>query len=278
MNCQEFEEHITPAVDQYLQGSEKSSFHDHASRCPQCRRAFEAERFVKTFVQKRLHIVHTPRAVTDSIMEGTRTRVPGVLSPMTRWQPFRQPASLRYLIAAAATVVVAYLFFSVPAPDATLLPAARADVLSQSALTYAGILAGQLKPQIESPRPEVLEAFFSGKTGFPVHVPDVRDYTPVGALLNETSGVPLAHLVYAGGGNTVYIYQTCWTTVQDGQKLDLPERIKDILRTGRPYVEEDADGRTLVLWTEGRTLCGAIAQMHKQDLLSHLPLAQASLF
>jgi hypothetical protein len=146
----------------------------------------------------------------------------------------------------------------------------RSDVFAQSVVTYAGVLGGQMKPEIESAEPEVLQAFFEGKTAFPVRVHNVHDFTPVGAMVHESAGVPLAQVLYSGEGATVYVYQTCWRTVQDGRKLNLPDHILTTLRRGESYAEENADGQTMVLWTEGRTLCGAVANMHKQHLLAHL--------
>jgi hypothetical protein len=277
VNCRQFEEQITSAVDQYLQGDDRKEFYDHAFRCPQCRRAFERERFVKSLVQKHLRIVQTPREISHAIVAETGSTDPDVLLHNFHPPSSRSHRAARYALAAAAVVVFGFLVVSRPSPESSPLSAHRADVIARSASMYAGLLAGWMKPQITSAEPEVLEAFFAGKTGFPVHVHTLRDYTPVGALLNEASGVPLAHLVYTFNGNTVYIYQTCWYTVQDGRKLKIPDQVMKTLRAGHPYIDESLDGRTFILWTEGKTLCGAIARMDQQDLLSYLPLTEASL-
>jgi len=277
VNCRQFEEQITSAVDQYLQGDDRKEFYDHAFRCPQCRKAFERERFIKTLLQRRLRIVQTPHEISHAIVAETGSTDPDALLHSLQAPSPRSHRTARFFLAVAAVFVLGFLVVSSPSPDSSPLSAQRADVIAQSAAMYAGLLAGWMKPQISSAEPEVLEAFFEGKTGFPVHVHSLRDYTPVGALLNEASGVPLAHLVYTSNGKTVYIYQTCWNTVQDGRKLKIPDQVKKTLCAGRPYIDESFDGRTFILWTEGRTLCGAIARMGQQDLLSHLPLAEASL-
>jgi hypothetical protein len=267
VNCQEFDERITPAVDQRLQADDVAAFREHAGQCPGCRRAYEAELAVKTFIRQRMHLVRMPGSVTASIID----RLGSTTSAGTPLSFIREtPRSYRYMFAAAAVLFLAYLVSSPFLADHSFSSRMRADVFAQSVVTYAGVLGGQMKPEIESAQPEVLLAFFEGKTAFPVRVHNVRDFTPVGAMMHESAGVPLAQVLYSGEGATVYVYQTCWRTVQDGRKLNLPDHILTTLRKGESYVEENADGQTMVLWTEGRTLCGAVANMHKQHLLAHL--------
>jgi hypothetical protein len=264
VNCQEFDEQITPAVDERLKADEAASFREHAGQCPGCRRAYEAELFVKTFIKQRIHMVHMPGSVATSIMG----RLASDGTPISLIRP--TPGWSRYLLSAAAVLFIAYLVSSPFLSDRSSFSRNRVDVFAQSVETYAGVLGGQMKPEIESSEPEVLQAFFTGKTSFPVRVHRVHDFTPMGAMLHETAGVPLAQVLYSGEGATVYVYQTCWRTVQDGQKLNLPDHILTALRRGESYVEENADGQTMVLWTEGRTLCGAVANMPRQHLLAHL--------
>jgi hypothetical protein len=267
VNCREFDEQITPAVDERLQANEVHAFREHAGQCPGCRRAYEAELFVKTFIRQRLHMVGVPGAVAAAIVD----RIASDHSSGTPISTLRQtPGSYRYLLAAAAVLFVAYLVSSPFLSDHSSFSGVRADVFAQSVVTYAGVLGGQTKPEIESTKPDVLQDFFEGKTAFPVRIHSVRDFTPVGAMMHETAGVPLAQVLYSGEGATVYVYQTCWRTVQAGRKLNLPDHILTTLRRGKSYAEENADGQTMVLWTEGRTLCGAVANMHKQHLLAHL--------
>lgn len=270
MNCTEFDEQITPAVDDRLREDEAVAFRDHARVCPACRRAYEAELFTRTFIRQRMRMVRTPGSVAASIVDrlaAERTaRTPALFQ---RWSP----SVYRSVIAIAAVVAAVYLVSSPGFSDDPGIPVMREDVFAHSIVTYAGVMGGQMKPDIESAHPDVLQEFFQGKTSFPVRVHTVRDFTPIGAMLHESGGVPLAQVLYHAGKSTVYVYQTCWQTVQDGRKLQLPAHILQALRGGSPYVEENADGQTMVLWTEGRTLCGAVADMHKQELLAHLDVA-----
>lgn len=273
MNCTEFDEQITPAADERLRAEEAIAFNDHANVCPGCRRAYEAELFTRNFIRQRMRMVRTPGAVAAAIVDRLAsertTRPPAVFQRGS-------PSVYRSVFAAAAIIAAVYLLSGPRFADDAMFPYINEDVFAQSIVTYAGVMGGQMKPDVESAHPDVLQAFFSGKTSFPVRVHTVRDFTPIGAMLHQSGGVPLAQVLYNGAGTTVYMYQTCWQTVQDGRKLQLPAHILSTLRNGMTYVEENADGQTMVLWTEGRTLCGAVADMRKQDLLAHLDVAPVS--
>lgn len=273
MNCTEFDEQITPAVDERLRAEDAIAFSDHASVCPGCRRAYEAELFTRNFIRQRMRMVRTPGAVAARIVDRLASeRTAGSPAIFQR----RSRSLSRSVFAAAAIIAAVYLLSTPRFAEDPLFPHMNEDVFAHSIVTYAGVMGGQMKPDVESARPDVLQAFFSGKTSFPVRVHTVRDFTPIGAMLHESGGVPLAQVLYNAGNTTVYVYQTCWQSVQDGRKLQLPGHILSTLRNGMTYVEENADGQTMVLWTEGRTLCGAVADMHKQDLLAHLDVTPVS--
>jgi anti-sigma factor (TIGR02949 family) len=267
VNCNEFDEQITPAVDDRLRADEAAAFREHAALCPPCRSAYEAERSTRAFIRQRMRLVPAPGRLTAAITDRLSAE-PGAATPTFPW--LWSPRVYRPAFAVAAIVAAVYLLSSSRFSGDPALPQMREDIFAGSIVTYAGLVGGQMKPDVESSRPDVLQSFFNGKTSFPVHVHVVRDCTPVGAMLHETAGVPLAQVLYNSAGVTVYVYQTCWRTVQDGRKLHLPGHILSALRRGESYAEENADGQTLIVWTEGRTLCGAVANMHKADLFARL--------
>jgi hypothetical protein len=273
VNCAEFDEQIAPAVDERLRVDEAAAFREHASICPGCRRAYEAELSTRNFVRQRMTMVRMPGSVAATIVDRLASeRTAGTPARFPRWTP----SVYRSVVAVAAVLAAVFLIASPGSIDDPSFPSMREDVFAQSIVTYAGVVGGQMKPDVESARPDVLQSFFTGKTSFPVRIHTVRDFTPIGAMLHESGGVPLAQVLYNAGNTTVYMYQTCWQTVQDGRKLQLPAHILSTLRTGSLYVEENTDGQTMVLWTEGRTLCGAVANMQKQELLAHLDVDPGS--
>lgn len=267
MNCNEFDELITPAVDDRLPAVKASAFHEHIANCPGCRRAYEAERSTRSFIRQRLPMVRTPGSVAAALVDRLAVEQASRENrPPIHWSP-----TVTRTAFSLAAILTAFMLITSPKflNDAGL-PQMRDDVFAESIVTFAGVVGGQMTPDVVSTSPEVLQAFFTGKTSFPVRVHAVRECTPVGAMLHQSGGVPLAQVLYTSPAGTVYMYQTCWRTVQDGRRLHLPPHILATLRAGAPYVEENADGQTLVVWTEGRTLCGAVANMHKNELLAHL--------
>jgi hypothetical protein len=267
VNCSEFDEQITPAVDDRLLAPEVVAFREHARTCAGCRRAFEAELFTRSFIRRRMHSVRMPEALATAL----RGRLAAEPDPFPSVAgSFRVPGIYRSVFAMAAALAAIILITSPQFSDDADLHRMHDDVFAQAIETYAGLVGGQMKPDIASARIEDLQHFFTGKTAFPVRVHALHDLTPVGAMLHESAGVPLAQVIYTGPGETVYVYQTCWRTVQAGRTLHLPGHILDAVRHGETYVEENAEGQTLMVWTEGRTLCGAVGNMQKEDLLAHL--------
>ena len=55
-----------------------------------------------------------------------------------------------------------------------------------------------------------------------------------------------------------------------GEKLSLPSAAKEELERTGWFTESEPDGRSIVLWEKGRTLCAAVARMNKEELISCL--------
>jgi hypothetical protein len=271
VNCREFDDRITPAVDRVLHGDEWNGFGAHALECPGCMHAYESERSIKRFIGDHVTMVPLPAPLLATLQSTIRSE--GTLtSAVLRWLQtlLRDSLSLRVSLALGALGIAASGFILHPLAPGT--PASREvnDVLTESRDTYAGILNGDVKLQIETTESSTLHTFFFRKTDFPLHVPAIRHYHPVGALMDDHGGVPCAQIVYAGEGIVVCVHQTCWETVRDGRLLSLPERALDVLRYGGTYSEEEEGGRSVVVWTDGRTLSIAVASMPSQQLLGDL--------
>ena len=274
MNCREFQELISAAVDRYLSSDELELFLEHAKKCPPCQDEYDSEVTTKRIVQNRAKMVKTPvavaRVISDTIQRETAAR-----SAHRRrwWQEFlRTPFVKPTLILGAGAVVVALLLVDSPDHPESLFQASLTgnDVLVQSFSNYLAVENGAIQPQLVSAEPEHVKSFFTGKTDFPVLVRLMRECTLVGAVLNEHSGAPLAHIVYEHADQPIYVYQACWKTVQTGEQLRLPAPVKSALEHTGIYTETRPDGRTVALWIEGETLCAAVARLERDELLSCL--------
>jgi anti-sigma factor RsiW len=280
VNCKEFQEHVTEAVDRQLPGDRMQAFLSHAGACPSCRDAFEVEKLTKTVVCSRLKVISTPPRVVASISARLREEQASPAGSIrTWWQRLGTSIFFRPAIAFAVGVI-AILFIVRNSTDHTLTQAsltpALGNVIEQSMTNYLAVVRGTILPQIVVHEPEQMLDFFRGKTEFPVLVPRMKECELVGGVANEYAGVRLAHVVYRHDREVVYIYQACWEEVQKGERIHLPPDVRNQLKATGWYSSSQADGYSVVLWTKGRTLCSAVAHMPKEQLLACLTDGESS--
>ena len=172
--------------------------------------------------------------------------------------------------ALACILIVVYLNrnSSVDAPrsiEASILPSN--DIITQSLANYLAVVKGEIKPTLISARIGEMKSFFEGKTEFPVVVPTMSNCALRCGLLNEFGGKTLAHVVYDHrNSEIIYVYETCWETVKKGTPFHLAEDVRDELERTSWYSTTTPDGRSLVLWTDGKTLCSAVSKLDEQTL------------
>jgi hypothetical protein len=280
VNCTEFQELISAAVDRYLSGEELEIFLKHAKKCPPCQDEYESEITTKLVVQSRTKMVKTPvavaRVISDTLGRETASRR---AHKTPRWQEILRKPLLKPALALGLAIVL-FLFYMENSPQRTdrfsqaSLPGN--DVILQSFANYLDVETGAITPQVVSTQPERVRDYFMGKTQFPVLVQAMRECTLVGAVLNEYSGAPLAHVVYKHAGQIVYVYQACWETVQEGDQLRLPDSVRFALLESSIHMETRSDGRTVALWTEGETLCAAVSRLDRDILLACIPANASS--
>jgi anti-sigma factor RsiW len=172
----------------------------------------------------------------------------------------------------ALAFVAVVLFLRSPRPDSSISQASLVpnDVILQSLLNHRAVLEGKIKPQVVSSEPAQLESLFAQITDYSVHLPHMKNCRLVGGVQNEYDGTKLAHLVYQRDTDIVYVYQTCLATVLKGEKLRIPFQAKEALEHTGWFTESEPDGRTVVLWEKGRTLCIAVSRMSRDDLMACL--------
>ena len=273
MNCREFQELIAGSVDRCLSGAEQKEFDAHADACALCRRELELERSTKDLLRRRTQMVAVPERLQVSILDTLARERPPLLSSRLFRYPFVRPALAFAVTAAVIAIVVVRQSDEPRAGGAISAGFAPANVLLQSVTNYHRALSGEFAPRETSGETERLVAFFSGKTAFPVLVPQFQNCTLLGGELNDQAGTPVAHLMYRNGDTLIYLYQTCWTTVQRGEIFELsPETKTELLNTGW-HCEQASDGDGIVMRAAGGTLCVAVAQMGPERLRTILQVA-----
>jgi hypothetical protein len=275
VKCREFEEQITAAVDRYLRNEEKEIFDEHARLCPPCRREYETELSTKELVHSKARMAAVPLALYHSIIEQLERQSKWPWSVRAVSARFLQSPFVRPAIAFTLTAIVV-LLVTRPAESPRGIPILTAagfgpnNVVHQSVENFHRVLRGEITPQVVSSQSSEIQDFFSGKTEFPVRVPVMRQCTLVGAVVNQHKGAPLAHVVYRSGDDVIYLYQACWQTVQQGEKLDLALEVEtELLRVGW-YLSGGPGGDAIVLWKSGPTLCIAVSHMEGDHLLECL--------
>ena len=279
MTCNEFQELITPAVDQCLVEKDSRPFFAHLELCAPCRREYEMERRTKALVRHRARMVATPLEVSQAVRAvvlGEQNA--GVAEATVWWQRFIPRPSLGPALALGVALLALIVLWPSPEePVPTVLQASLVgpDVVRQSYANFERVVSGAIRPQLETNEPERVRTFFLGRTTFPVLVPLTRHCTLVGAVYNDYGGAPLAHTVYRHENQILYVYQACWETVQKGTTLALPPHVREVMEKQGVYTETRPDGITIAVWANGPTLCAAVAQMDRDGLLGCLDLGSA---
>lgn len=273
MNCKDFQDRISAAVDRCLDRQEMDQFEEHACCCGPCGEEYENERSTKNLLQQHTRLVRTPADLRVSLLRRIdREAGLGGWVRRTTGTLWHAPA-LRALFAFTLTMLLVVLLVDRPRSASTFLPdagthSAADDVVRHSVDSYHGILRGEIVPQMGSESPGELRKFFSGKTAFPVVVLRMKECAVVGGSVNEHRGTGLAHVVYRAGDDTIYLCQASWETVQGGHALQLSEEARNALLATGWYAPRPPDEDAVVLWKEGTTLCIAVSHMGVDRLLA----------
>jgi anti-sigma factor (TIGR02949 family) len=265
VDCREFLENVTSAVDERLPADLKAAFAHHMTACPECGKEYRLEAAVKSLVRSRCRKMETPPGI-KSRLTATLSAAPTPAHNSSSWLDFFRRPYIRPALG-VAVAAVAVLFYAL-LPQNT--PFSPGNVIAQSLDNYQGVMSGRIKPQVVSDKPETVLGFFVGKTEFTVLVPKLKSCSLVGGVLNDYSGVPLAHVVYTHENDLIYMYQACWESVLSGEKLRLPDSVVSELKRTGWFVETVPDGNTVVLWCKGNTLCSAVSHMEKSQLVACL--------
>lgn len=273
MDCNEYLERVSAAVDSVLSQEDLSAFTAHGNACPGCKLEYELEKATKAFVARRVHRVRAPAVLAGDISRRLEVMEGATGGIVHWWQGLFEKRYAKPVLAVALASLALVLYLNVPAPSPfqnSGVQLASGDVMFQSLANYAKIVKGEIQPQVVSDSPEVLQTFFAGKTEFPVVFPPMRDCKLVGGVVNEFSGIALAHVVYKHGPEVVYMYQTCRKRVEDGRDLHLPTAVMAALKNGEWFAETRPNGESIVVWAKGETVCSAVAHMPKDELIACL--------
>jgi len=269
VDCQQFQQLITSAVDQRLCKEELEAFVDHAAKCNTCRYEYEAESAVKTLVRSHLKMVPTPPALRESVSSRIHLVNCDHAPTMSSQPPARSVAlSVVRPVLGGGLVLVAVMAFMFwpfgigPAPRTPL----SSDVQTESVANFHAVLAGVMQPQVVSDLPDQVREFLSDKTDFPAQVPALKKCTLVGASANEYHGMKLAHVVYTHAGQLIYMFQAPYDRVLAGDGLAISDEAREHLASAASFASVAPGGDTVIFWVLGNTLCVAVSKIDPKEL------------
>lgn len=268
MDCKEALELVTPAVDGKLAVGDESQLQDHFEKCPACRSEFELEHITKRAFKLHMSRVPAPQALAECVRTQLSAETLASNFPQFEIRKFLFQPTWKTFATAAGAVAVLLLIVLIPfKPQHSHTRPADDNVINQTYNNFGEVLKGTIVPGISSENPSEVKNYIDPKVGFHTHVPLLKHGTLVGAVQTHYNDENVAHIIYRQKDNVIYLYQARLQSVMDGHTLRLPDSVKrEILRTGW-YFEKQCAGCTLMVWTVDSTVCCAIADMGKPELV-----------
>ena len=268
MECKEFQELISEAVDDRLRTGNKEGFSNHAKVCPSCRTEFEMEQLTKNVVRAKLQFEATPPEVYRSVLSALRESP----SPSGSWlRSLFGSSVLNPAVALVALLVVIVGAVSLLQKNNAVPISTEKNIIAQSISNYSAAMTGVLKPALVSHDPGDVRDFLSKDAPFDVSVATLDDCDWCGGVLSEINGVRLAHVVYKiGGEGLLYVYQVDANEALRGNKIALPENAKSVLARTGWYFEQTPEHCNVVLWRYKNTLCVAVSKMERAKMVALL--------
>ena len=144
------------------------------------------------------------------------------------------------------------------------------SVMVQAVNNFHKLLAGDMKPEMESSDAAKVRNFVKNKANLDAFVPSINDYNLIGAMCSEYNGQMLAHLVYTSGNEVIYIYEACVSSLHSNC-LELPDPVHSDIVKYTYYMCDKVDDNqcTMILWYKDNVICASVSTMPKQKMLAH---------
>jgi anti-sigma factor RsiW len=195
-------EHIPLYLDDELQDGERLAVETHIKRCPDCRAAFDAQRELIGAIRNARPIHSAPESLRAKIAE------------MVQKSDARQEwLSSHAFTAACALLLLAGAAFWFAA--AGRLTEERSSFVTMAVNNHLRYLRGELPLEVFSDSPETISAWFNGKLGFNLKLPEYpqqplepKPYNVEGARLVGFQEDYVAYVVYRLRGHPISLLVT----------------------------------------------------------------------
>ena len=263
MKCDEFKECVCEIVDKRLSDERTNEMLEHARVCHQCNFEYRSTQAAKQIVHSKLQRQSLPPEIYYSIVNAAAASSGRPF--FKRLFGFNLNPAVALVIIAAAAVGLYSLFF-------TSKNGIREDanIISQSLKNYQAVIGGSIKPQFVSSEEDV-RSYLTKEVSFDVNVPKMKGCSSCSGTFSNFNGIKLAHVVYqVRGKNVIYIYQASMNDAMDGKTIGLPDEVRDELKRSDWYIRELPDNTTIVMWRYKNTLCSAVSDMKKDQMIALL--------
>ena len=144
------------------------------------------------------------------------------------------------------------------------------SVMVQAVNNFHKLLAGDMKPEMESSDAVKVRDFVKNKANLDAFVPSINDYKLAGAMCSEYNGQMLAHLVYTSGNEVIYIYEACVSSLHSNC-LELPDPVHSDIVKNTYYMCDKVDDNqcTMIIWYSNNIVCASVSTMPKQKMFAH---------
>lgn len=271
MSCEEFLPLISAAVDNHLDDEERSLLFEHMSGCVHCRTEFELEQMTKQVVRQRTVRVQVPAYLSARISQQLLAEANKKFSVRQWFEEWLPAPSWKTSFAAGGIIVVvlAVILTIRNFPHSHTQPADN-NIIHQTFNYFDSVAKGHLVPTVASSDPVQVASALAQNVNFEVYVPKLRRCRLVGGLFTNYNTEKIAHLIYQNGDKLVYLYQTCFDAIEERGVLNLPPEAKIELKQTGWYFENHLKDCSLIVWLDGSTVCAAVADMNREELLACL--------
>jgi hypothetical protein len=141
------------------------------------------------------------------------------------------------------------------------------SVMVQAVKYFHKVLTGEMTPQVKSNNAVEVKNYLNDKLNFQVYIPEIKNYTLVGALYGDCHQEKVAHLIYSSGDDIIYIYQVPSKCLKN-KHLQLPEPVNNQMISDKYFMcdEVDANNCTMTLWYEQDLICASVSTIPKQKM------------
>ena len=263
---------MSAAIDDELEANALSQFTQHIKECRSCRHEYELERMTKNIIQKNVAHTKTPSVVATTIRGriGSESFLSLPSESLVR-SLLQRPYRIGMLALGGVGIVLLLLFIFTPSKSHhTHTQPTDANIVHQTYNNFDRALEGKLVPEIASDDPATVKAFLTSKCGCNFNVPFLKKCKLVGGLHSEYNKEHVTQLVYKRDQDIVYLYQAKLQDVVEGNRLQLaPQIMNELQRTGW-YFENHQPDCSLIIWLVDSTICCAVADISKDQLLASL--------